>query len=83
MNKITLEISSQICLNDLERRKAFEFTNLHFYGESLVPLSESVSEEHKDAHHSICMCRNITILVDIDEKGKWDNIRVKKEVDIA
>lgn len=80
MNKITLEIPDvEISLGYEKRRDAFKFTNLHFCGKESLPLEEKATKEHQDAHWNICAGRQITILVDIDEKGNWSNIRVKEK----
>lgn len=80
MNKITLEIPDvEISLGYEKRRDAFRFTNLFFCGKEQLPFDETATEGHQNAHWSICASKKITLLVDIDEKGNWSNIRVKQK----
>lgn len=78
METITLEIVTSLGLGEAEKRKARRFTNFHFAGQSDLNLSYEATPEHKQAHWEISAWHPVTILVDLNEKGEWTNIRIKE-----
>lgn len=60
-----------------DRSAAFRWINLQHAGKELIPLTESVSNAHRDAAYALVRGRVVDLTFETDKDGNWKLLKAK------